>query len=136
MKINSRNRKKYALAAHIVLTVKYRKHLLIKYGEFVSFCFKKISKVYGFEIEESGIDKNHIHLLVSYKPNKSISDIIKQLKQISTYELWVAFEAELRKQFWNNKIFWSSGYYVSSVGEESEVIVKYVRNQGSAQPNP
>ena len=105
MQLKSKNNKRYALKAHIVLTVKYRKSLLIEFGNFIKDCFRNISKIYDFEISEIEVDKNHIHILIKYQPKQSISKIIKSLKQISTYELWISFEASLRKIFWKKKIF-------------------------------
>jgi len=41
-----------------------------------------------FEIIEMEIDKDHIHVLIRYSPTKSVVDIVKLLKQISTYRIW------------------------------------------------
>jgi putative transposase len=134
MQFKSKNNKLYALSAHIVLTVKYRKSLLIEFGNFVKDCFRNISKVYDFEISEIEVDKNHVHILIKYQPKQSISKIIEQLKQISTYELYKSFGAKLQKIFWKKKIFWSSGYFISSIGEiNEETVSKYIRNQGAAK---
>jgi putative transposase len=134
MQLKSKNNKKYALSAHIVLTVKYRKSLLIEFGNFVKDCFRNISIIYNFEISEIEVDKNHIHILVKYQPKQSISKIIKSLKQISTYELYKSFGAKLQKIFWKKKIFWSSGYFISSIGEVNEkTISNYIKNHGVAK---
>jgi len=37
---------------------------------------------------EIEVDKDPIYLLINYDPTQSILDIIKLLKQISTYRIW------------------------------------------------
>jgi len=131
MQLQSKNRKKYVLLAHIIFTVKYRKRILNEYEDFIKDSFRKISKTYDFKILEIGIDKDHVHILISYNPNQTISKIVKSLKQVSTYNIWLSFEDKLQKIFYNKRVFWSSGYFVSSVGEFNEdIIFEYIRNQG------
>ncbi len=36
----------------------------------------------------------------------------------------------LKKVYWKENLVWSPGYFVSSVGVDSEVIKKYVKHQG------
>ncbi len=33
-------------------------------------------------------DKDHVPILLEYSSNVSVSDIVKQLKQYSTYQMW------------------------------------------------
>jgi len=47
-----------------------------------------IAEEKDFEIMEMEVDKDHIHLLVNYNPTQSILDIVRLLKQISTYRIW------------------------------------------------
>ena len=74
-------------------------------------------------------DKNHI--LLEYSPKVSVSDIVKQLKQYSTYQMWNYHEEYLSKQYWKHKILWLDGYFACSIGQVSqEIIDKYIQNQG------
>ena len=41
-----------------------------------------------FKIVEMEIGYEHIHLLISYSPTQSILEIVRFLKQISTYRIW------------------------------------------------
>ena len=76
-------------------------------------------------------DKNHIHLLVSYPTNISITSIAHRLKQESTRELWGRHPEWLRRHFWKEHTFWSDGYFVFSIGETPpETVRKYIENQG------
>ena len=47
-----------------------------------------IAKEKDIVIVEMEVDKNHIHLLVHYKPTMSVLDLVRWFKQISTYRLW------------------------------------------------
>ena len=53
------------------------------------------------------------------------------LKQMTTSAVWFSHSDELRKHFWKQKVFWSSGYFVCSTGDAStETIAKYIAEQG------
>ena len=57
-------------------------------------------------------------MLVDYKPNISIVQIVRRLKQESQYHMWIIFEKELSKVYWKDShMFWSKGYFVCSIGE-------------------
>ena len=76
-------------------------------------------------------DKDHIHILLEYSPKVSVSDIVKQLKQISTYQIWQYHKAYLEKHYWKRKIIWSDGYFACSIGQVSQDIIEnYIQNQG------
>jgi putative transposase len=93
----------------------------------------EIAEYYGWDILEYNDDLDHIHMLVSYQPKYSVSNIVKLFKQISTYWLWRINNNEkiLKKFFWKEQIFWSSGYFACSIGDASkETISKYIREQG------
>ena len=76
-------------------------------------------------------DKDHVHILLEYSPKISVSDIVRQLKQYSTYQMWNYHKEYLSNQYWKNKILWSDGYFACSIGQVSqEIIKKYIQNQG------
>lgn len=79
------------------------------------------------------VDKDHIHLLIEYNPCQSILELVRLLKQISTYRIWRQNDNHLclNKEFWKEKTFWSDGYFACSIGNVSkETIQKYIENQG------
>lgn len=121
------------LSIHLILVVKYRKQLLIKYGEEIKELLKERSELSNtFEISKMEADKDHIHLLINFLPTEPISNIVKQLKSYSVYHIWDRHEKELKHQFWKRKMFWSPSYYVSSVGNvDREVVTKYIKAQGT-----
>ena len=129
----SRNHSKYLLMAHLIFVSKYRKQLLIKYGNEIKQILSDIAEEKDFEIIEIEVDKDHVYLLVNYNPTQSILDIVRLLKQMSTYRIWRQNNNHLylSKQFWKEKTFWSDGYFACSIGNVSkETIGKYIQSQG------
>ena len=72
-----------------------------------------------FDIELMETDNDHIHLLIDYEPKISVLQIIRRLKQETTYELWKIHKSYLKKHFWKKCTFWSDGYFVCYIGESA-----------------
>lgn len=127
----SKNHSKFILTYHIIFTCKYRKKLLIKYGEDVKQIMYDISKKYDFDIKEMEVDKDHIHMMISSAPKISPLQIVRVLKQQSTIQMWRRYASELKKQYWKENTFWTDGYFCSTIGEVSSKTLKhYIQNQG------
>lgn len=56
-----------------------------------------VVKKQGYEIIQMKTDKDHIHILLGYSPKASVSNIVKQFKQYSTYQMWNYHEEYLSK---------------------------------------
>ena len=127
----SKNHSKFILRYHIIFVCKYRKKLMIEYGEFVKNTMIDISKKYDFNIIEIEVDKDHIHLMIESEPKISPLMIVRVLKQQTTKMLWRSFSTQLQKHFWKEKTFFTDGYFVSTIEEvSSETLRKYIQNQG------
>ena len=126
------NRRKYSLKVHIVLVTKYRKQLL--QGSIADDVKQKILDIANtriYEIITMETDKDHIHFVLSYDATDRVCDIVKIVKQETTYYLWQKYNSVLSKQYWKKKIFWSDGYFACSIGEvSSATIQKYIESQG------
>ena len=70
---------------------------------------------------------DHIHILVKIPPKMSISNFMGYLKGKSAMMIF-ARHGNLKYKFGNNN-FWSTGYYVSTVGLNEATIAKYIREQ-------
>jgi len=130
----SKNHSKFSLKAHLVFVTKYRKPLL-KNNLIVNQLRLKLADIEArsdFNIELAEVDKDHIHILVDYEPKVSILQIVRRLKQETTFTLWRLFEEKLRKHYYKERTFWSDGYFVCSigVGANYETIQKYISSQG------
>ena len=129
---NHHNRWKYSLKVHIVLVTNYRKQLLKdSIADDVKQKIFDIANTHGYEIIAIETDKDHIHFLLSYDTTDKVCDIVKIVKQETTYYLWHKYSSLLSKQYWKKKIFWADGYFSCSIGEiSSATIQKYIENQG------
>lgn len=126
------NRRKYSLKVHIVLVTKYRKKLLKgSIADDVKQKIFDIANIRGYEIIAMEADKDHMHFLISYDTTDRVCDIVKIVKQETTYYLWQKYGSFLSKQYWKKRIFWSDGYFACSIGEvSSATIQKYIESQG------
>lgn len=129
---NRKNRRKYSLKVHIVLVTKYRNPILVS---LISDCIKRkihdLSNRMGWKIIAMETDVDHIHLLLDYDTTESVCNMVKTIKQETTYLLWKEFETFLTKRYWKRRIFWSDGYFACSVGDASaEIIKQYIAKQG------
>lgn len=129
---NHHNRRKYSLKVHMVLVTKYRKQLLK--GTIADDIKQKIFNICNsndWNIITMETDKDHIHFLISYDTTDRVCDIVKLIKQQTTYYLWQKYSSFLSKQYWKKKLFWSDGYFACSIGEvSSTTIQKYIESQG------
>ena len=123
----------YALYYHLILTVKYRKKLMPVYDQFIKDSIIEVSKKHNFSIEKMEADQDHIHILVSAHPRISPYQIISQIKQHTTYDLWQAYPTQLTREFWKHHVFWTRSNFINSIGSVSkDAIIKYIENQGSS----
>ena len=66
---------------------------------------------------------DHIHLLVSYKPGISLSDLVRDVKSNSSGFI-------NRKRFVNKKFRWQSGFGAFSYGKSQVLdVIRYIENQ-------
>ena len=129
---NRHNRWKYCLKVQIILVTKYRKQLLIgSIADDVKQKIFDIADTRGYEMIAIETDKDHIHFLLSYDTSDRVCDIVKIVKQETTYHLWQKYSSVLSRQYWKEKISWSDGYSACSIGEiSSATIQKYIESQG------
>lgn len=125
-----RGKSKFRLKCHLIFVVKYR-HALLNH-KIIETTIKQAlldSQTPEFRIELMEVDKDHIHMLIDYVPQIAISQIVRRMKQLTTFKLWQV--VDLSKYFWKERTFWSDGYFVASTGQASEETIReYIENQG------
>lgn len=122
---------KFRLLYHVILVTKYRKKLLLTYGDKVKEIIYRLFEDYKFSIECMEVDKDHIHILISSSPIYSPKFIVSIIKQITTYNLYKLYDDQLHKEYYRNNVFWSKGYFINSIGNASEGTIRnYINNQG------
>ena len=122
---------------HIVFPVKYRKALLNNEIQLaINHTAQEISKRYDIDFEKIGCDNDHIHILTSFPPKHSSSDVVRIFKSITVKQLFKQFP-ELKKDLWGGE-FWSDGFYMATVSERGnwQAVEKYVSNQGKTKEQP
>ncbi|MBS9463953.1 IS200/IS605 family transposase [Flagellimonas sp. 389] len=126
-----KNHNKSLLLYHFVCPIKYRRKVL---SDSVSETFKKIclgiEERYDIHFLEIGLDGDHVHFLIQSVPVNAPKKIIRAVKSIIAKEIF-RLHPEVKQMLWGGK-FWTSGYYVNTVGQyaNEEVIKKYLQNQG------
>lgn len=131
MEYISENHSKHLLLCHLIFVCKYRKKLLLKVGDDIKTEIESISNRYCWQIIEQEIDQDHIHILIRYSPKWGILEIVRLLKQLTTYRIWQKHNEYLSQHFWKERTFWSDGYFSCSIGNVSkEIIQKYIQEQG------
>jgi putative transposase len=88
---------------------------------------------YDIWFEQIGTDDDHIHILCSFHPKYSGSEVVRMFKSITAKQLFKQFP-ELRKDLWGGE-FWSDGYFISTISEKGnwQQVETYVRNQGKTK---
>jgi putative transposase len=113
---------------HIVWCPKYRFRILKgEVGKSVRDIIKQLCEWKKVEILEGNVQADHIHLVLSFPPKYSISEVVGFLKGKSAIKMF-DMHSELKKRYWGRH-FWAKGYCVSAIGLNEEQIRKYVRWQ-------
>lgn len=119
----------YAIQYHIVWCVKYRRKILTKEVEIrLVNILNKIADDNQIIIQELNTDLDHIHMLISCKPQHCISNFIKAFKGVSA-RLLAKEIPKLKEQFPKGHL-WNPSYYVGTVSENTEQQIRdYIKSQ-------
>ena len=129
----SASHNKYLLQYHLIFVCKYRKKLLVSQNiaDDIKQLSYEICNKYNVTIKKMETDKDHIHYLIETEPTISISKIVNLMKSYTTYHIWQLHQKYLSRHFWKEHTFWTDGYFVCSIGNVSEKMLKeYIENQG------
>jgi putative transposase len=119
----------YKLGYHLVWCPKYRKAILT--GEIAAGLeteLRRLCQSNGWEIYSLSIHSDHVHLFLSAPPAVAPSLIANTLKGASARMLFKHYPA-LKQELWGSHL-WSRSFYVGSVGDMSEDVVRrYIEAQ-------
>lgn len=119
---------KWVCKYHIVFTPKYRRKIIYnELREDIKEIIKDLCKWKGIKIIEGHMMSDHIHLLLSMLPKYSISSVMGYLKGKNAMMIFER-HANLRYKY-GRRNFWSTDYYVSTVGINELTVAKYIREQ-------
>lgn len=115
----------------LVCPIKYRRNVLSEEIEMslVEVC-RNISERYEIHFVEIGADENRVHFLIQSVPKIFVEISVRTVKSITAKEIF-RLHPEVKSKLWGGN-FWTSGYYVNTVGQygNEDVIQKYIQNQG------
>lgn len=113
---------------HLVWCPKYRFRILEgEVGKSLNEIIKQLCEWKKIEILEGNVQIDHIHLVLSFPPKYSVSEVVGFLKGKSAIKIFDR-NLKLKNRYWGRH-FWAKGYCVSTVGLDEEKIRKYVRWQ-------
>ena len=120
---------RHRLMYHLIWMPKYRKRVLRgRLSERLKELLYECADVNDWEIHELSIQLDHVHMLVQFKPNISVSKVVQLFKGGSSKVIREEFP-ELKEFLWGNS-FWGDGYFAESIGKVNEdAIRKYIKDQ-------
>ena len=126
-----RSDNKSLLLYHLVCPIRYRRSVLTDEvcTTLQEICLG-ISSRYEIHFVEIGCDENHVHFLIQSVPMMSPRKIVNTVKSLTAREIF-RLHPEVKQFLWGGK-FWTSGYYINTVGQyaNEEVIKRYLKDQG------
>ncbi len=126
--VHSLSHTKWNCKYHVVFAPKYRRKAF--YGKRwldIGAILRKLCEWKGVNIMEAEVCLDHVHMLVEIPPKMSVSSFMGYLKGKSSlmiFEKW----GNARYQY-RNREFWCRGYYVDTVGKNTNKIAEYIQNQ-------
>ena len=110
---------------HIVWCPKYRFRIMKgKLAESVRSIIRQLCEWKNIEIIAGNVQADHVHMVISFPPKHSISEVVGFLKGKSAIKIFDR-HLDLKKRYWGWH-FWAKGYCVSTVGLDEEKVIKYV----------
>ncbi len=114
----------YSLKYHVVWCTKYRRKVFVGgIADDVKSYIKTTASSLDIDILDMELMPDHIHLLISCKPQIRLSDAIKVLKGNTARWAFMA-HPELKKQLWGGHL-WNPTYFVATVSERSEEQIRH-----------
>ncbi len=128
----------YDTSYHLVWCPKYRKNIFKReeVRERAKQLIKEICEEYRFEVIELEIDEDHVHVMVSFPPSRSIVEVFRIIKSNSARILFREFPG-LKKRLWTGEM-WEDGYFARTVGDRMtrDVIEKYIVQHRELEQGP
>ena len=119
---------KWQCKYHVIFIPKYRRKKLFgvvrrELGE----VFHRLAEQKGCRIEEGHIMADHVHMLISIPPKFAVSSVVGYIKGKSA--IHVARHFLKKERNYAGQRLWARGFFVDSVGRNTEAIRKYIREQ-------
>ena len=119
---------KWQCKYHVVFIPKYRRKNL--YGvvkKHLGEVFHRLAQQKECWIDEGHIMPDHVHMLINVPPKLAVSSVVGYIKGKSAIHVARYFLKRARN--YAGQQLWARGYFVDTVGRDTEVIRKYIREQ-------
>ena len=119
---------KYKLEYHFVWVTKYRYQVLkgdvaLRLRDLT----RQVCERFEIRILRGVVSKDHVHLLVSARPDIAPSEIMRRIKGWTSKRLFEEYPA-LKKRYWGRH-FWARGYFCVTAGElTKKMIAEYLEH--------
>lgn len=113
---------------HVIFIPKYRRKAL--YGAVrreLGGVFHRLASHKDCRIEEGHIMPDHVHMLVWIPPKLAVSAAVGYIKGKSA--IHIARHFMKRERNYAGQSLWARGYFVDTVGRDTEVIRRYIQQQ-------
>ena len=122
------NHTRWQCKYHIVFIPKYRRKKL--YGvikRHLGEAFHRLAQQKECWIEEGHIMPDHVHMLINVPPKLSVSSVVGYMKGKSA--IHIARHFLKRERNYAGQAFWARGFFVDTVGRDTELIRRYIAEQ-------
>ena len=120
----------YFAEYHIVWIPKYRRRILKP--DVAAYIQQLLPGIFagmpGTKLVKINIIIDHVHMIAVIPPKYAVCDVVGRIKGRTASMLLKKFEW-LSRVYWKEKVVWSPGYFVSTVGVNEAIILRYVEYQ-------
>ncbi len=122
----------YSLSVHIVFVTKYRRKVITApILERLREIMTSLCGQWKGQLREFNGENDHVHLVVDYPPDVRLSELVNNLKSVSSRLIRKEF-ADTVNRFYSKPVFWATSYFVASCGGVTlEQLKTYVEKQSS-----
>ena len=117
---------------HIVWATKYRYNILE--GDLrlrIRDIIRQVCRELGVAIIDGVLSSDHVHMLVSIPPKRSVSEVVQRMKGRSSHKVQREFPA-IGKRYWGRH-FWARGYYSTTAGNITEDVIRRYLEEHAAE---
>ena len=113
---------------HLVFAPKYRRKVFFgQKRKEIGAILRQLCEWKGVAIVEAEICPDHVHMLIEIPPKICVASFVGFLKGKSSLLIYQKY-ANMKFKY-RNREFWCRGYYIDTVGKNTEKIKEYISNQ-------
>ncbi|WRH67318.1 MAG: IS200/IS605 family transposase [Planktothrix sp. GU0601_MAG3] len=126
----SKGRSVSDLKVHLVLTTKYRRRVFtLEMLNRLHEILEELLQKWDCKLIEFNGEDDHVHLLFQYHPDIALSNLVNNLKSLTSRKLRQEFSDYLSSFYWKD-VFWNGSYFVASCGGITiSTLRRYIENQ-------